>query len=88
MLLQLDQIPSLHDVLASLFTRLLLAEYIVFSGTFTSLRTSNAFKIMTNRNETVQVILDTGSECAASLIGSNLLCNRIIRDSLAMVEIE
>lgn len=40
MLLQLDKIPELHNILASIFTWLLLAGYIVLPGTFTSLRNS------------------------------------------------
>jgi hypothetical protein len=59
MLLQLDRIPGLHNVLASLFTWLLLAGYIVFPGTFTSLRRSNAIKNAANRDKTEQFILDT-----------------------------
>jgi hypothetical protein len=40
MLLQLDKIPELHNILASFFTWLLLAGYIVLPGTVTSLRNS------------------------------------------------
>ena len=42
MLLQLDDIPTLHNVLAGFFSWILLAGYIVFPGTFTSLRNSNS----------------------------------------------
>lgn len=37
MLLSLDRIPRLHNILASFFTWILLAGYIVFPATFTSL---------------------------------------------------
>ena len=37
MLLSLDAIPRLHNLLASFFTWLLLAGYVVFPATFTSL---------------------------------------------------
>lgn len=38
MLLDLDTIPRLHNILASFFTWILLAGYLVFPGTFTSLQ--------------------------------------------------
>lgn len=59
MLLKLDKIPRLHNIYASLFTWLILAGYIVFPGTFTSLRKSNAIKNTANRNQAEEVILDT-----------------------------
>ena len=40
MLLQLDKIPELHNILAGIFTWLLLAGYIVLPGAFTSLSNS------------------------------------------------
>jgi hypothetical protein len=40
MLLQLDTIPVLYNILSSVFTWLLLAGYMVFPGTFTSIRGS------------------------------------------------
>ncbi len=40
MLLQLDEIPWWHDILASLCTWLLLAGYVVLPGAFTSIRNS------------------------------------------------
>ena len=58
MLLQLDQIPRLHNVLANSFTWLLLAGYIVFPVTFTSLKRSNAIKNTANGDETEHNILD------------------------------
>jgi hypothetical protein len=59
MLLQLDRMPRRYNLLASLFTRLLLAGYIVFPGTFTSLKGSNAVKNAANRDKTERLILDT-----------------------------
>lgn len=38
MLLALDSIPRLHNLLASFFTWILLAGFVLFPGTFTSLR--------------------------------------------------
>lgn len=38
MLLELDNVPKLHNVLASLFTWILLAGYIVFPATFNRLQ--------------------------------------------------
>ncbi|KAH6704311.1 hypothetical protein BKA61DRAFT_437488, partial [Leptodontidium sp. MPI-SDFR-AT-0119] len=40
MLLHLDEIPRLHYALASLFTWLLLAGYVILPGAFTSIRNS------------------------------------------------
>jgi len=42
MLLDLDTIPRLHNILASFFTWILLAGYITFPGTFTSLSNSTS----------------------------------------------
>jgi hypothetical protein len=39
MLLGLDTIPRLHNILASFFTWILLAGFVIFPGTFTSLNT-------------------------------------------------
>jgi hypothetical protein len=44
MLLHLDQIPRLHNILASLFTWILLAGFLVVPGTFTTFKNSQAFK--------------------------------------------
>ena len=40
MLLKLDKIPKLHNILASAFTWLLLAGYVVLPGAFTSVKNS------------------------------------------------
>ncbi|TFL00953.1 hypothetical protein BDV98DRAFT_593386 [Pterulicium gracile] len=41
MLLALDGIPKLHNILTVFFARILLAEFILFPGTFTSLKLRN-----------------------------------------------
>lgn len=41
MLLALDDIPALYNLLAGFFTWILLAGFILFPGTFTSLQTLN-----------------------------------------------
>ncbi|KAG6902431.1 hypothetical protein C0995_016610 [Termitomyces sp. Mi166 len=42
MLLALDSVPRLHNMMASFFTWILLAGFILFPGTFTSLQNSQA----------------------------------------------
>jgi hypothetical protein len=44
MLSETDRIPVIYNILATFFARLLLAGYLVFPGTFTSLRTSSALQ--------------------------------------------
>ena len=60
MLLHLDQIPRLHNILASLFTWILLAGFLVIPGTFTSFKNSAAFKNATENeeDEVAHAILD------------------------------
>jgi hypothetical protein len=58
MLLELEEMPWLHNVFANLFTWLLLAGYIVFPATFTTLRKSNAVNSVANHNHAGEVILD------------------------------
>ncbi|KAE9378220.1 hypothetical protein N431DRAFT_304989, partial [Stipitochalara longipes BDJ] len=53
MLLALDTIPRLHNILASFFTWILLAGFVIFPGTFTSLSTSDKL----NDNHTAAEIL-------------------------------
>ena len=59
MLLHLNEISRLHTILAGLFTWILLAEYIVFSGTFTSLHNSKAVKDAVNTDESAKVLVNT-----------------------------
>lgn len=42
MLLALDSIPRLHNIFASFFTWILLAGFVLFPGTFTSLQDAQA----------------------------------------------
>jgi hypothetical protein len=44
MLLHLDEIPRMHNILASLCTWIILAGFLVLPGTFTSFKNSEAFK--------------------------------------------
>ena len=59
MLLQLDQIPSLHNLLAGLFTWLLLAGYVVLPGTFTSLKRLDGTSGAAHSNPAEKVVLST-----------------------------
>lgn len=59
MLLHLDEIPRLHTMLAGLFTWVLLAGYIVFPGTFTSLRNSKAVKDAANTEASAKMLVNT-----------------------------
>jgi hypothetical protein len=58
MLLELDQIPRRHNLFANLSTWLLLAGYIVFPVTFTSLKRFDAINNTANRDKTEHLILD------------------------------
>jgi hypothetical protein len=51
MLLHLDKIPRLHNILASAFTWILLASFLVVPGTFTTFKTSQAFKDADNADK-------------------------------------
>jgi hypothetical protein len=48
MLLHLDEIPRMYNILASLFTWLLLGAFLVVPGTFTTFRESKAFQQVDN----------------------------------------
>lgn len=61
MLLHLDQIPRIHNILASLFTWILLAGFLVIPGTFTTFKNSDAFK---HANE------DDSSEVAHAILST------------------
>jgi hypothetical protein len=56
MFLELDTVPWLQNILASLSTWLLLAGYTVFPGTFTSIRNSQALE---NAGRTGKIIVKT-----------------------------
>ncbi|KAF2814790.1 uncharacterized protein BDZ99DRAFT_485369 [Mytilinidion resinicola] len=51
MLLALDTIPRLHNILASAFTWILLAGYVIFPGTFTSLQNSDVINDSKSKSE-------------------------------------
>ncbi|OQU95261.1 hypothetical protein CLAIMM_01494 [Cladophialophora immunda] len=55
MLLHLDQIPRLYNILASLFTWILLAGFLVVPGTFTTFKNSKAFQNADNDNDDNEV---------------------------------
>ncbi|MCJ1243330.1 hypothetical protein MMC30_000527 [Trapelia coarctata] len=60
MLLGLDEIPRLHNILASFFTWILLAGYVVFPATFTSLnRSKNLAQAAVDGNEFEKSVLNT-----------------------------
>ncbi|PYH40081.1 uncharacterized protein BP01DRAFT_309066 [Aspergillus saccharolyticus JOP 1030-1] len=50
MLIDMENIPLLDSILAAAFCWILLAGYLVFPGTFTSLRTSASFKTTADGN--------------------------------------
>jgi predicted histidine transporter YuiF (NhaC family) len=55
MLLAVDQIPRLHNIFASFFTWILLAGYIVFPATFTSIQKAEG---VSSNNHTENAIKD------------------------------
>jgi hypothetical protein len=77
MLLQLDEIPWWHDILASLCTWLLLAGYVVLPGAFTSIRNSQvlsdeagaAGKAVVKAAQTWPVLLVASICCATGVSG-------------------
>ena len=58
MLLELDEIPRLHNIYASFFTWILLAGYIVFPATFTSLNKNDKLAQAAKGNEIENEILN------------------------------
>lgn len=59
MLLQQDTIPRLHNLLATFFTWITLAGYIVFPATFTSLSDSQTINDIANKGKIEAQILST-----------------------------
>ena len=57
MLVQLDHVPWQQNLLAGVFTWLLLAGYIVFPGTFTSLNNSRAVRDSANSHRPEKALL-------------------------------
>ncbi|KAK5188857.1 hypothetical protein LTR96_010861 [Exophiala xenobiotica] len=86
MLLELDEIPRRHNFYAGLFTWLILAGYIVFPGTFTSLKSSNSVEEAASKTPAGKIILHTvqnasllwvaGACCLFGVIGIALLWKR------------
>lgn len=81
MLLHLDEIPRLHNILAALFTWILLAGFLIVPGTFTSFKNSSAFKNASENesNDVARAILRSinnigllwvsGAFCGAGTLG-------------------
>jgi len=81
MLLQLDNIPKIYNILASVFTWLLLAGYIVLPGTFTSIRNSHALadgagkagKLVVRTVQNVPLLAVAGISCVIGALGMGYL---------------
>ena len=81
MLLQLDEVPWWHNILASLCTWLLLAGYVVLPGAFTSIRNSRllsdgagaAGKAVVKAAQTWPVLLVASICCAIGVSGMGWL---------------
>jgi hypothetical protein len=60
MLIEVDAIPWFHNILATFFTWILLAGFIIFPGTFTSINPNNkeiqAFQVA---SEAVEIVKNT-----------------------------
>ena len=84
MLLQLDEIPWWHNILASLCTWLLLAGYVVLPGAFTSIRNSQvlseeagaAGKAVVKAAQAWPVLLVASICCALGVAGMTWLWYR------------
>jgi hypothetical protein len=55
MLLHLDEIPRLYNILASLFTWVILAGFLVVPGTFTTFKESKAFQDADNNDNNNEI---------------------------------
>ncbi|KAL6700383.1 hypothetical protein J3F84DRAFT_119675 [Trichoderma pleuroticola] len=86
MLLQQDDIPLLHNILASVFVWLLLAGFLVFPGTFTSLQNSvakqgdsdktfsdQAAKLLVKSIKNIPLLVIAAVMCGISAIGMLVL---------------
>ncbi len=77
MLLQLDEIPRLHNILAGVFGWLLLAGYLVLPGTFTSIRNSRvleegagkAGKVVVKAAQNLPLLWVAGFCCGVASLG-------------------
>ena len=83
MFLQLDHIPQLHNIYAFISTYILLAGYIVFPGTFTSIRNSSAVEGVAGKSHAGQTVFKAVQNvpllviaalcCVAGVVGMCLL---------------
>ncbi|KAL2414641.1 hypothetical protein ABEF91_004826 [Exophiala dermatitidis] len=95
MLLELDEIPRRHNFYASLLRWLILAGYIVFPGTFTSLKSSNSVQEAASETYAGKTILDSvqnasllwiaGACCLFGVVGIALLWKRWKRNYIWLV---
>lgn len=79
MLLSLDAIPRSHNILVACSTWIFLAGFVIFPGTFTSLKSSDSFKEDTSKSKVEQSILHTvnhtpllwvaGACCVTGILG-------------------
>lgn len=77
MLLELDAVPRVHNMLASFFTWILLAGFIIFPGTFTSIQSlnvddpsrSDAEKWILGRVKNVPLLVIAGLCCGIGAAG-------------------
>ncbi|KAB8070470.1 hypothetical protein BDV29DRAFT_194051 [Aspergillus leporis] len=86
MLLDMEKIPILDNILAGGFSWILLAGYLVFPGTFTSLRKSTSFQETASSSEigktayiavqNVSLLGVAAACCCIGLFGSSWLCYR------------
>lgn len=83
MFLQLDHIPQLHNIYAFISTYILLAGYIVFPGTFTSIRNSSTVEGVAGKSHAGQTVFKAVQNvpllviaamcCVAGVVGMCLL---------------
>lgn len=81
MLLELDAVPRIHNMLASFFTWILLAGFIIFPGTFTSIQSldlddpsrSDAEKWILGRVKNIPLLVIAGLCCGIGAVGMTWL---------------
>ncbi|CAE6453859.1 unnamed protein product [Rhizoctonia solani] len=84
MLLELDAVPRFHNMLASFFTWILLAGFVIFPGTFTSIQQlelddpsrSDAERWILGRVKNVPLLVIAGLCCAIGTLGMIWLWHR------------
>ncbi|KAG8749927.1 hypothetical protein FRC12_013147 [Ceratobasidium sp. 428] len=93
MLLELDAVPKVHNLLASFFTWVLLAGFIIFPGTFTSIQSldvddpsrSGAEKWILGRVKNVPLLVIAGVCCVIGAAGMCWLWYRWHRNFIWLV---